>query len=68
MVNPLGTPDAIGGPSSEEEDVPVAGGGNVDELIAAPDMQNNAYKQGGKVSCATSKISTHIKNKSSPGW
>lgn len=68
MADPLGTPGAIGGPSAEGKDVPVVNGENVGGLIAGPAAQNNAYKRGGKVSLTSSKISTHTKNKSTPGW
>lgn len=68
MADPQGTPNAIGGPSAEGKDVPVASGENVGGLIAGPAAQNNAYKRGGKVSLSNCKVSTYQKNKSSPNW
>lgn len=66
MADPQGTPNAIGGSSTEESDVPQANGENVGGLIVAG--QNNTYKKGGKVSLSNCKVSTHQKNKSSPNW
>ena len=68
MADPQGTPNAIGGPSMEESDVPKANGQNVGGLIAGQDNQFSAYKKGGKVSLNDCKVSTHQKNKSSPNW
>ena len=64
MTPAQGTPNAIGGPSIEESDVPRATGENVGGLIVAG--QNNAYKKGGEVK--TCNMTSHEKNKSSPNW
>jgi hypothetical protein len=66
MAPAQGTPNAIGGSSIEESDVPRATGENVGGLILAG--QNNPYKKGGKVSLKTCKVKTHQKSKSSPSW
>jgi hypothetical protein len=66
MNQPQGTPNAIGGFSTEESDVPRATGENVGGLILSG--QKDGYKQGGKVSLNDCKVKTHQKNKSSPNW
>jgi len=68
MVEQQGTPNAIGGSSIEQSDVPRANGENVGGLIVGPAGQNNAYKNGGKVNLNDCKVSTHQKSKSSPNW
>jgi len=64
MTPAQGTPNAIGGPSAEESDVPKSTGENVGGLILAG--QNKVYKQGGEVK--TCKMTSHEKSKSSPNW
>jgi len=68
MADPQGTPNAIGGSSTEESDVPRADGQNVGGLIVGPAGQNVSYKKGGKVSLNDCKVTTHQKSKSSPNW
>jgi len=68
MAPSQGTPNAIGGPSIEESDVPRANGQNVGGLIVGSAGQNTAYKNGGKVNLSSCKVSTHEKSKSSPNW
>jgi hypothetical protein len=68
MAEQQGTPNAIGGSSIEESDVPRANGQNVGGLIVDQDKQFSAYKNGGKVNLNDCKVSTHQKSKSSPNW
>jgi hypothetical protein len=68
MAEQQGTPNAIGGSSIEQSDVPRANGENVGGLIVGPAGQNTAYKKGGKVNLSNCKVSTHQKSKSSPNW
>ena len=65
MAEQLGTSDAIGGASSEATDVPIPSGQKIGGIIGSADA---GYKQGGKVDLKDCKVSTHLKNKSSPNW